>query len=102
MMLFRHSISCAISLLIATAATADDRLSGEDMKKLFANSTQIGSTKRGSSGPLTYWLYKRADGTSIYRLQDGWSDEGTWRINDRGESCTRFEKISRAMMRPYC
>lgn len=98
-MLFRQTVYCALSLLFITSATADDRMSAEDMKKLFPDSTQIGSTKRGSSGPLTYWLFKRADGTSAYRLEDGWSDKGTWRINDKGESCTSFEKIRKGKER---
>ena len=98
-MLFRQIILCTFVLSVAASAGADDRMSAEEMQRLFADSTQIGTTKRGSSGPLTYWLYKRADGTSTYHLQDGWSDKGTWRISDKGESCTTFEKIRKGKER---
>jgi len=98
-MSLRIILYCTFSLMIVSGVVAEERMNGEDLNKLFADSTQIGTTQRGSSGPLTYWLYKRPDGTSVYRLEDGWSDTGTWRINDKGESCTSFEKIRKGKER---
>ena len=98
-MLLRNLLYCALSLTVVSGAVAEERMSGESLKALFADSTQTGTTKRGSSGPLTYWLYKRADGTSVYKLEDGWSDTGSWHINDKGESCTSFEKIRKGKER---
>ena len=96
--LFR-SVIIVLGLGLCLSAGAEEQLSTEELKKLFPESTQIGIGRKTSEGIQKYWLYKRKDGTMIYKFQDGLMDEGSWRITDDDRSCTTFKKLRKGKER---
>lgn len=93
------SISFMLLIGMHLNAYADQQLSANQLKQLFPNSTQTGIARKTAEGIEKYWLYKRKDGTMIYKTEKGYSDEGKWWITDNNESCTQFKKLRNGKMR---
>ena len=81
------------------SACTEEQLSADELKKLFPDSTQTGIGRKTDEGVQEYWLYKRKDGTMNYKFQDGWMDEGSWRVTNDGRSCTTFKKLRKGKER---
>ena len=96
--LYRAMVS-VLGLGLCLSAGAGEQLSADELKKLFPDSTQTGIGRKTSEGIQKYWLYKRKDGTMNYKFQDGWMDEGTWRVTNDDRSCTKFKKLRKGKER---
>ena len=87
-----------IAGMYLTACTQQP-LSANELKQLFPDTTQTGIARETAEGTENYWLYKRADGTMVYKTEKGYSDEGKWWITDDGKSCTQFNKLRKGKER---
>ncbi len=88
------SLRIFLPILFATfalsgIAKADQPLTPTQMKEALIGNTGVGTTSRGTP----YWVYYRENGEQAIETDSGFSDEGTWRISDKGQWCSKWEKI---------
>ena len=84
---------------IQLTACSTQPLSVTELKQLFPDTTQTGIARETSEGTENYWLYKRTDGSMVYKTEKGYSDEGKWWVTDDGKSCTQFNKLRKGKER---
>ena len=74
------------------AASQDQPLTGEEVKKLFNGNTEIGEGRKGEVDTGRRWkAFYATDGSVRKGEADGGSTKGIWFIDEEGRNCFRWE-----------
>lgn len=80
----------SIFTIIANSAYAENVLSADEAKALFANKTFDGYQEIKEK---EFMVYSAADGTHTVHFSSGKVKVGTWSINDEGKHCVELSKL---------
>ena len=87
-MKLRTLVAAVVLMLSGTTVLAQTKSDPETFAKALVGNTLTGKTQKGQD----YAVYYREDGTMTFNLITGWSDTGTWQIQD-GKFCQKWQQI---------
>lgn len=80
-----------VGLLTASllAACGDEALTGPDLRRLLAGNSVRGATADNK----TYHVHFTAAGVIYMEVEDGFADQGRWRVTNDAQYCRQWDRI---------
>lgn len=82
------TLAAVLVLMTTTTAMAQTKTDADAFSKAVVGNTLLGKTEKGQD----YSVFYKPDNTMTFNLVNGWSDEGTWRV-EGAKFCQKWKQI---------